>query len=56
MTSTCHDQTVDFVADNCMCEAVGCFEKAAVDIAAKVGEQKKITLTLCQQCVKKFEA
>jgi hypothetical protein len=53
--SICHDQTLDLVSNNDICEAVGCFEKATIDIEVKVGQEKKITLKLCKGCVKKFE-
>ena len=55
MMPTRHDQTLDLVSNNCICEAVGCFEKATIDIKVEVGQGKKITLNLCKDCVKKFE-
>jgi hypothetical protein len=55
MTSTCPSQSVDLVFNNSMCEAVGCFEKATIEIAVKVGEHRTINLLLCKNCVPKFE-
>jgi hypothetical protein len=52
---TRHDQTLDLVSSNGICEAVGCFQKATIDIEVKVGEGKEIMLYLCKDCVKKFE-
>ena len=55
MMPTRHDQTLDLVSNNCICEAVGCFEKATIDIKVEVGQGKEITLNVCKDCVKKFE-
>ena len=55
MMPTRHDQTLDLVSNNDICEAVRCFEKATIDIEVKVGQEKEITLNLCKDCVKKFE-
>jgi hypothetical protein len=54
MMSTHHDQTLDLVSNNGICEAVGCFKKATIDIKEKAGQGRKITLSLCKYCVKKF--
>jgi hypothetical protein len=54
MMPTRHNQTLDIVSNNGICEAVGCFEKATIDIKEKAGQEKKITLSLCKYCVKKF--
>jgi hypothetical protein len=55
MMPTHHDQTLDLVPNNNICEAIGCFKKATIDIEVKVGQGKKITLSVCKNCVKKFE-
>ena len=55
MMPTRHDQTLDLVSNNDICEAVGCFEKATIDIKVEVGQGKEITLNVCKDCVKKFE-
>jgi hypothetical protein len=55
MMPTRHDQTLDLVPNNNICEAIGCFKKATIDIEVKVGQGKKITLSVCKNCVKKFE-
>jgi hypothetical protein len=55
MMPTYHNQTLDLVSNNGICEASGCFEKATIDIKVKVGQGKKITLNLCKNCIKKFE-
>ena len=52
---TRHDQILDPVSNNGICEAFGCFEKATIDIEVKVGQGKEITFNLCKDCVKKFE-
>jgi hypothetical protein len=44
MMPTRHDQTLDLVPNNNICEAIGCFKKATIDIEVKVGQGKKITL------------
>jgi hypothetical protein len=54
MMPTRHNQTLDLVSNNGICEAVGCFKKATIDIKEKAGQGKKITLSLCKYCVKKF--
>jgi hypothetical protein len=50
-----HDQTLDLVSNDSICEAVGCFEKATSQIVVKVGEQREIPLNLCKDCIEKFE-
>jgi hypothetical protein len=54
MMPTRHNQTLDIVSNNGICEAVGCFKKATIDIKVKVGQGKEIMLSLCKNCVKKF--
>jgi hypothetical protein len=54
MMPTRHDQTLDLVSNNSICEAVGCFEKTTIDIKVKAGQGKEIRLNLCNDCVKKF--
>jgi hypothetical protein len=55
MTSTCHDQILDPVSNNVICEAVGCFKKATSQIVVKVGVRREIELNLCKNCIDKFE-
>ena len=55
MMPTGHDQTLDLVSNNSICEAVRCFKKATIDIEVKVGQGKEITLNVCEDCVNKFE-
>jgi hypothetical protein len=55
MMPTYHDQTLDIVSNNGICEAVGCFEKATNGVNVKVGQGKEIMLNLCKDCVKKFK-
>jgi hypothetical protein len=50
-----HNQILDPVSNNGICEAVGCFKKATIDIEVKVGQGKEITFNLCKDCIKKFE-
>jgi hypothetical protein len=54
MMPTDHDQTVDPVPNNGICEAVRCFEKATSQIIVKVGDQREIALNLCKDCINKF--
>jgi len=44
----------EFVINNVICEAVGCFEEARVQIGVKAGQLGTITLSLCKNCVNKF--
>jgi hypothetical protein len=44
----------DFVINTVICEAVGCFEEARVQIGVKAGQLGTITLSLCKNCVSKF--
>jgi hypothetical protein len=39
----------------CICEAVGCFERATTKTKVKVGNLGSISLDLCTNCVGKFE-
>ena len=55
MMPTRHDRLLDPISNNGICEAVGCFEKATIDIKVEVGQGKEITLNLCKDCVKKFK-
>ena len=55
MMPTDHNQILDPVSNNDICEAVGCFEKATIDIEVKTVQGKEITLNLCKDCVKKFK-
>jgi hypothetical protein len=54
MMSTDHDQTLDLVSNNRICEAAGCFQKATIEKEEKAGQGKKIMLSLCKYCAKKF--
>jgi hypothetical protein len=38
-----------------ICEAYGCFKKAATKINVQVGQLGAIPLDLCTHCVKKFD-
>jgi hypothetical protein len=38
-----------------ICEAVGCSNKATISLAVKVGSGRVIQLSLCKNCVSKFE-
>jgi len=44
----------EFVINTVICEAVGCFEEARVQIGVKAGQIGTITLSLCKNCVSKF--
>lgn len=37
-----------------VCEAIGCFAEATIEIKIKVGKQGSISLLLCKGCVSKF--
>ena len=38
-----------------VCEALGCFAKATIEITVKVGKLGTISLLLCENCVTKFK-
>jgi hypothetical protein len=40
---------------NSICEAVGCSNKATINLAVKVGSEQTIQLSLCKNCVAKFD-
>jgi hypothetical protein len=40
---------------NNICEAFGCFEKAATKIKVRVGHLGLISLDLCTDCTRKFD-
>jgi hypothetical protein len=40
---------------NGICEAVGCSNKARINLAVRVGQERHIQLLLCNDCVSKFE-
>lgn len=48
-------ETAESEANNIMCEAVGCLEKATDKIGLNGGEYGTINLSLCKNCVRKFE-
>jgi hypothetical protein len=54
MSTVISHKTLDLVSNYRICEAVGCFQKATIDIKEKVGQGEEITLSLCKYCVKKF--
>jgi uncharacterized protein YlaI len=41
--------------NNSICEAVGCSNKATVQLAVNAGRERPIQLFLCKNCVSKFE-
>jgi hypothetical protein len=41
--------------NNGICEAAGCFLPAEVQLKVKVGQLGTILLSLCKNCVSKFE-
>lgn len=44
----------EFVINNVICEAAGCFAEAIVQIGVKAGQLGRIRLSLCKNCVNKF--
>jgi hypothetical protein len=46
---------MEYRVNNSICEAVGCFEKAATTIIVRVGRLGSISLDLCTDCMKKFD-
>jgi hypothetical protein len=44
----------EFVINNVICEAVGCFAEARVQIEVRAGQLGTISLSLCKNCVSKF--
>jgi hypothetical protein len=40
---------------NNICEAIGCSNKATVQLAVNAGRERTIQLFLCKDCVSKFE-
>jgi hypothetical protein len=38
-----------------ICEAVGCSNKATINLVVNVGPDRTIRLFLCKNCVQKFE-
>ena len=48
------DNYTDADANNLICEATRCFEKATNNIPIKVGNLGIITLLLCSNCLAKF--
>ena len=41
-------------SQKCICEAVGCFEEATVEIEVNAGQGESLPLSLCKICVNKF--
>jgi hypothetical protein len=48
-------EIVELGLNNSICEAVGCSNKATVQLAVDVGLGRTIQLSLCKDCVSKFE-
>jgi hypothetical protein len=48
-------EIMELCLNNSICEAVGCSNKATVQLAVKVGPERNIQLFLCKYCVSKFE-
>ena len=40
--------------NNCICEALGCYEKAAKQIELSAGKFGTISLSVCKKCSRKF--
>ena len=38
-----------------LCEAFNCFAEATTEVEVKVGVSRTITVSVCNNCVKKFE-
>jgi hypothetical protein len=41
--------------NNSVCEAVNCFSPAEVEFEVKVGQLGSISLSLCNDCIRKFK-
>ena len=48
------NNTIPSDVNNNICEAVGCFAKAKVSVAVKVGSKGTISLLLCENCKPRF--
>jgi len=48
-------EIIDLRIINGICEAVGCSNKATVQLAVNAGRERPIQLFLCKDCVPKFE-
>jgi hypothetical protein len=46
---------IELGLNNSICEAVGCSNKATVQLEVKVGPKRNIQLFLCKYCISKFE-
>jgi transposase-like protein len=46
---------IELEVNNGICEAVGCSNRATINLAVKVGSERTIQLYLCKDCVYKFE-
>ncbi|MGD1837821.1 MAG: hypothetical protein ACPKPY_07160 [Nitrososphaeraceae archaeon] len=42
------------ITNKSICNAVGCFEKSVIEIDLNVGEYRKITISVCKNCISKF--
>ncbi len=49
-----NQRTIAPEVNNHICEAVDCFSQATVQMEVKVGQQGRITISLCEKCVSKF--
>ena len=48
-------EIIELEVNNNICEGVGCSNKATVQLAVKAGQERTIQLSLCKDCVSKFE-
>lgn len=49
-----NDWAIKLEVDNGLCEAINCSSKAAIQLKVKVGQLGNMSLSLCNDCVKKF--
>jgi hypothetical protein len=54
MSRTMNKNDSEFVINTVICEAVGCFSKAAIKLPVRVGTAGTIALFLCEECKSKF--
>jgi uncharacterized protein YlaI len=50
-----NQEIIELEVNNSICEAVGCSNKATVELTVNVGRKRTIQLFLCKDCVSKFE-
>jgi uncharacterized protein YlaI len=46
---------IELEVNNSICDAVGCSNKATVELTVNVGRKRTIQLFLCKDCISKFE-